>query len=75
MRRFRKHLLTAAFAVALLLPLGGIALADPIDGGFSDPTIVTPAITVRITAPGTVTITPTNTAGATTAADPVDGGF
>ncbi len=42
MRRFRKRLLTAAIALALLLPLASVASADPNDGGFSpSSTIVT----------------------------------
>lgn len=73
MRPIRKLLVTLAVALALLLPLSGIASADPSDGGFSDPTIVTPVQVVQISAPGVVTTT--KTSPTITIADPSDGGF
>lgn len=73
MRRFRKLLLTLGITVALLLPLAGAASADPGDGGgFTDPTIQTPANTVNIIGPaGGAVVTPNATS---TATDPGDGG-
>lgn len=75
MRRFRKVLLTATISVALLLPVAGVASADPGDpGGFSDPTIIAGPVVVRISAPGVVTITLGSASLSTT--DPGDpGGF
>ena len=35
MTRFRKWLLTASITLALLLPLGSVASADPSDGGLA----------------------------------------
>ncbi len=40
-RRIRKHLVTLVVALALLLPLGGLASADPIDGGYASAAITT----------------------------------
>lgn len=58
MRRIRQLLLSASIAIALLLPLAAAASADPGDGGgFQDPLIVTPGVTVHISAPGVVTVT------------------
>ncbi len=74
MRPIRKHLFTVAVAIALLLPLSGLASADPTDAGFFDPTIVTPVQVVQISAPGAVTITRTAPTTATVL-DPSDGGF
>ncbi len=74
MRPIRKALFAVGIALALLLPLGGAASADPGDpGGFADPTIIAGPLTVQIAAPGTVTIT--RTVGVTpTGADPGDPG-
>ncbi len=65
MRRSRKWLLTAATALALLLPLASVASADPNDGGFS------PSSTIGTTWRGGGTTYYTTTA----ALDPNDGGF
>ncbi len=59
MTRFRKWILTAAITLALLIPLGSVASADPNDGGFNASTATStrgPALT-------------------TTSADPNDGGW
>lgn len=72
MTRIRQWLLTAAIALALLLPLATVASADPGDsGGFQDPLIRTSGVTVHVAAPGNVTVTRT---AASAAADPGDGG-
>ena len=75
MRRIRKLLLTVGITLAMLLPLGAAASADPGDpGGFGDPTITAGPITVQVAAPGVVTVTRGTTT--ITSADPGDpGGF
>ena len=73
MTPIRNWLITLLLTGGLLLTFAGAASADPGDGGFSDPTIVTPVLVVHVSAPGTITIT--STGPTTSTADPGDGGF
>lgn len=73
MRRIRKLLLTVGITLAMLLPLAGIASADPGDGGgFADAAISGPISA----GPITFAVPPVGglRSGATNAADPGDGG-
>lgn len=75
MRRIRKLLLAMGITLAMLLPLAGVASADPGDGGgFAGAAISGPTITAG---PNTFAVPPVGglqPGATTTAADPGDGG-
>ena len=74
MRRIRKLLLALGITLAMLLPLGGAASADPNDGGIGDPTIFAGPNVISVTpTAGGATVTKAPTTAATS--DPNDGGI